>query len=262
MLYLNPTLEREWDGKDPFEEVEKLQGRVYRSVKTRKTLQFKLNGKSYFIKIHRGAGWREIIKNLIMFKRPVLGAKNEWHALIRLKELGIDTMTPVAFGVRGRNPAKQRSFIITEELKDTVSLEDFCRDWKTHPPPFGLKMELIRMLAEVSRKMHMHGINHRDYYICHFLLSVPALKKSEVKVFLIDLHRTQIRRKVPRRWKVKDIGGLLFSAMDIELTRNDRYRFMKMYTAKPLRQTLNKDAAFWKAVEKNAKRLYSKIHHE
>ena len=170
MIYLSKEFESYWAGKDPFQEVETLDGEIFRLVKTRKTLRFELNGKRYFAKIHRGVGWREIFKNLLQFKLPVLGAQNEWAALNKLKQLEVDTMTPLAYGLRGRNPASQHSFIITEELRATESLEDFCRDWPNTPPPFTLKKSLVEKLSRVSRRMHIHGMNHRDYYICHFML--------------------------------------------------------------------------------------------
>jgi heptose I phosphotransferase len=73
-------------------------------------------GRGYFVKIHRGVGWAEIVKNLLSLRLPVLGAANEWRAIQRLSELGVDSMHAVAYGLRGRNPGRQHSFIITEEL--------------------------------------------------------------------------------------------------------------------------------------------------
>ena len=49
--------------------------------------------------------------------------------------------------------------------------------------------------------MHSNGINHRDYYICHFLLDVSA-----------DV-----------------LTMLYFSSMRIGLTWHDIYRFMSEY---------------------------------
>ena len=81
--------------------------------------------------------------------------------------------------------------------------------------------------------MHSSGINHRDYYICHFLLDVSAdvqsVPPSSIRLSLIDLHRVQLRRRTPARWIVKDIGGLYFSSMRIGLTWHDIYRFMSEY---------------------------------
>ena len=72
----------------------------------------------------------------------------------------------------------------------------------------------------------------------------------------MDLHRAQLRPAIPRRWRVKDIGALYFSAADIGLTRRDLLRFMRLYTGKPLRRTLTEDAAFWRAVTSRAGKFY------
>lgn len=117
-------------------------------------------------------------------------------------------MHPVAFGERGNNPAYRHSFLITEELAPTISLEDFCRNWKQQPPSPVLKRELIRRVAEMIRTMHLAGINHRDLYICHFLLHLPV--GATPKLSLIDLHRAQVRKHTPRRWRDKDLAALFF----------------------------------------------------
>ncbi len=264
VISLDEPFASAWAGRDPFVEVEQLEGKVYRALEARKTLRFEMAGRGYFVKIHRGVGWLEILKNLLLMRLPVLGASNEWRALARLRELGVQTMRAVAFGLRGRNPARQHSFIITEELDATESLEDYCRDWPERPPPVALKRALIDRVAWMSRQMHENGINHRDFYICHFLLDVrggrDAVAPESFHLHLIDLHRAQMRAQTPVRWVVKDVGGLYFSAMDIGLTRRDLYRFMRGYRNCALRDTLEKDASFWAAVEERAIALYRKQH--
>ena len=257
-IFLNDELKNAWAGKDPFAEGFRLNGEIFRSVKTRRTFRFELDGKGYFAKVHLGVGWREIFKNIFQCKVPVLSARNEYEAIRRLESLGVATMHVAAFGERGWNPARIESFIITEELTDTISLEDFCRDWKTDPPPFELKLALIRYLANVSRTLHGNGVNHRDYYICHFLLDCSRDWKEGIQASLIDLHRAQLRRKTPFRWAVKDLAGLYFSAMDLDLTRRDLFRFISLYLGKPLRAAMQNDAALWAAVERAARRLYAK----
>jgi len=137
-------------------------------------------------------------------------------------------------------------------------LEEYCRDWKTKPPAFELKHALVDYLALASRTLHGNGVNHRDYYICHFLLDVSGDWRDGITASLIDLHRAQLRRKTPRRWVIKDVAGLYFSAMTIGLTRNDLFRFIKIYSGISLRETLRKDASFWLMVERVAQRLYVK----
>ena len=131
---LAPEFAAAWKGRDPFEAVSELEGEVFRKVKSRRTFRFEFGGNGYFAKIHHGVGWREIIKNWLMGKRPVLGAQNEYNALALLHRVGVDTMTSRAYGCRGRNPARIESFLITAELKDMTSLEDFCRNWPENRP--------------------------------------------------------------------------------------------------------------------------------
>jgi hypothetical protein len=255
---------------DPFDYIMQLEGDVYREVANRRTLRFELNGKRYFLKAHYGVGWKEIFKNLLQLKLPVLGARNEWLAIRRLEQLGVATMTLTACGERGSNPASRQSFVITEALEQTQSLEDFCGAWEKHPPvtpaAVKLKRELIKRIARVSRLMHGNGINHRDYYICHFLLDVSrdvlAEPASSLRLSLIDLHRVQLRKHTPERWVVKDVGGLYFSSMRIGLTRRDLYRFMVEYRGKPLRATLTEDARFWSRCRLRAYGLYHSFYHE
>ena len=261
MLYLREDFQKYWDGTDPFEKVEQLQGEIFRQLEARKTLRFEQDDKSFFVKIHRGVGWFEIFENLIRLRMPILGAENEYLAIKKLESLNIDTMTAVAYGKKGCNPAKQKSFIVTEDLVETISLEDLCKHWQKSPPSFLLKKNLIEKLADVSRRLHTNGINHRDYYICHFLLAIPdgidKIDPDNFKVSLIDLHRTQIRDKTPSRWIRKDIAGLYFSALEIDslLTQRDVLRFIRVYTGLPLRKALTDHAGLWKGLEAKALKL-------
>lgn len=245
--------------KISFEQIMAIQGKVFRDVPGRKTLCFVLGQGSFFIKIHSGIGWREILKNFSQGKLPVLGASNEYKAIRELDALGIDTMTISGFGERGFNPAAKQSFIITEDLKNTISLEDLCRDWTKQPPSLGLKRALINKVAMIARQLHDNGINHRDFYICHFLLDQELYKSGRLTLYLIDLHRAQIRSKTPRRWLLKDLAGLYFSAMDIGLTQADLFRFLQIYRGKPLREILNDEAVLWHKVSAKAGKLYSAI---
>ena len=262
MIYLDKHFQKHWAGKNPFREADLLEGEIFRVMKNRRTFRFKIAGKSYFAKVHQGVGWGEIFKNIIMFKKPVVSARNEYEFILRLEKLGIDTMKVAAFGEKGKNPAKKESFIITEELTNVVSVEDICKNWKNVPAEFLFKKALIEHLAEVSRILHQNRIIHRDFYICHFLLDISKRTKNivpqKIRTYLIDLHRAQILTKRSFRWIVKDIGGLWFSAMDAGLTRTDRFRFMKIYSGKTLRDLIQNDSKFWNKVQTRAEKMYRK----
>ncbi len=251
-LWLRDELTNAWRGRNPFAAAKALQGTVYRDKEGRRTLRCEIEGRGYFLKLHQGVGWSEIFKNLLQGRAPVLGASNEYHAIRALEQLGLDTLAVAGYGRRGVNPATQLSFLITDELTDIESLEDFCARWPQQPPSFALKRKLIERVATIARKLHAAGINHRDFYLCHFLLDTRAPIDAEAiatnRLYLMDLHRAQIRAQVPERWLIKDLGGLYYSALDIGLNRRDVYRFMRSYRQITLRELFGAEAPFWRKV--------------
>ena len=258
-LILAEPFKRLWAGRDAFEAVEALQGQVYRELEGRRTLRTEVDGRGYFVKIHRGIGWSEIAKNLLTAKAPVLGAGQEWRAIQRLTEAGVPTMTAVAYGERGANPARQHSFIVTEELAPTVDLEQLSLNWAEQSPKPALKWALIERVAQMTGGMHRAGVNHRDCYICHFLLhSDRPIQANDLRLSVIDLHRAQVRDAVPRRWRDKDLAALYFSALDIGLTRRDKLRFLRTYFQSPLRQVLREEASLLAWLERKAAKLYER----
>ena len=258
-LHLESPFAERWAGRDAFEAVEALQGQVYRELEGRRTLRTEVDGRGYFVKIHRGIGWGEIVKNVLTAKAPVLGAAQEWQAVNRLTEAGVPTMTAVAYGERGCNPAKQHSFIITEELAPTVDLEQFSLHWQQSPPAPALKWALIERVAQMTGAMHRAGVNHRDCYICHFLLHTDKpVSADDLRLSVIDLHRAQVRAKTPRRWRDKDLAGLYFSVLDIGLTPRDLLRFLRTYFQQPLRQVLKQEQALISRLVRKAEKLYER----
>lgn len=256
MLELHEPFITLWQGKDPFVEVRHLDGEVFRELETRRTLRFVVGEKSYFLKWHQGTTYKEVFKNLISLRLPVLGADREWNAIHRLASLDVDTMKGVAFGERGWNPVKKTSFIITEDLPPTISLEDYCADWAANPPAPKIKRMLIERVATIVRKMHAGGVNHRDCYICHFLLHLPFDGQEEnLKISVIDLHRSQIRTKVPRRWRDKDLIGLYFSSLEIGLTKRDIFRFIRVYFDKSLRNALKNENELYHYAQNRAEKI-------
>lgn len=245
-MYLDPQLRPYFSAEKPlFGQLMDLKGECYRRLEGRATYRVRIGDKYYFIKQHRGVGWREIIKNCLQGRWPVLGAKNEWQALLRLKSLGILTPNVVGFGQRGINPAKLESFVLMEEVAPAVSLE--------HPIPLTWheKQTIIKDVATLARRMHEAGINHRDFYICHFL-------RKDKELFLIDLHRAQIRKKTPKRWLIKDLAGLYFSSQVWDLTKRDYLRFLKLYRQKPLIDIFKHEITLWKKVKARGEQLYRK----
>jgi len=239
-------------GQNAFAEIMRLQGPVYRDVTGRRTMRIELTGNSYFIKQHFGVGWGEIVKNLLSFKMPVLGAMTEVKAIQKLTEVGIATTPLVGYGVKGGNPALQQSFVITRDLGDITSLEDVCADWKNNPPDAAFKRRLMIAMAELAARLHGAGLCHRDFYLCHIVLKKAELAQGEMNLILIDLHRMLVGQSSHGGAAMKDIAGLYFSAMDCGFTAEDWLLFRQHY--------LPQTDKFWQKVEARANQLHAKFH--
>jgi len=260
---LREDLAAAWAGKDPFEQAARQQGDIFREREGRRTLRFFHAGKGYFLKYHGGIGWREIFKNLGQGKLPVLGAMQEVRAIDAVRAAGLDTMTVAGYGCRGHNPSRQESFLVTDELADTLSLEEVGESWlEAGEVPVGFKRELIRRVAAIARRMHDAGINHRDFYLAHFLMPASAVhaRDETAPLFLIDLHRSQVRRTVPRRWRVKDLGGLYFSTARYGMTRRDVLRFVREYSGQSLRDVLAENSALLAASQREGEKIYRRYY--
>lgn len=239
-------------GQNPFSEIMQMQGKIFRDVRGRKTIQVTIDGKSYFIKQHFGVGWGEIFKSYLSFKKPVLGAMTEVEAIKKLDEIGIPTTPLVGYGVQGGNPAKQQSFIVTQDLGDITSLEDVCADWQSNPPDAQFKQLVIIKMAQLAAKLHRAGLCHRDFYLCHLALKKAELAKGEVNLILIDLHRMLLNQPSDGGAVIKDIAGLIFSTMDCGFDKQDWALFEQHY--------LPQTADFWRKANTRADQLYAKYH--
>lgn len=264
MIELADELRGKFSGADAFDQVMALEGDVYRAKEGRRTLLFEHEGREYFAKIHSGIGWGEIWKNLSSFRLPIMDASNEWKAVDLLERSGVETVKIVGKGSRGGNPAKIESFVIMRALDERVEVEDFLKDFGglTGRARLILKRKIIRKVADSARRMHGAGMNHRDFYLCHFHIMNCEWTGDElvedIHLPLIDLHRAQIRDQVPRRWLVKDLGALLYSAIDCEITDRDLVVFLKVYVGSDWKQQLHEESAFWNAVVKRASKFYQR----
>jgi heptose I phosphotransferase len=214
-------------GLDSFHDFMQLEGTVVKSaVRERSTQRLELAGATVYVKKHFFPGIREILKNLLRLRFPV-GALNEWRALLAFHAYNIPTMTPIC---AGRKPLlwkiEKESFLLTDDLGKTSRLEDFLQV-NCFAPCRGEVLEkkgrILKNLADITRRMHRSGINHRDYYLCHILID------NQERLYVIDLHRVDVRDRVGKRWMVKDLAALLFSSLELPVTHGQRLAFYKRY---------------------------------
>jgi heptose I phosphotransferase len=211
-------------------------GDVIRQIKSRSTtrivLQMDGHQHAFYLKRHEAPNWRERLRPLLNFAKPILGARNEWEALLRFHAAGIPTMTPVAFGVK-----QGRSLLVTEDLgtdrtvldwvNERAALSEVAADRQaSNDEP--LKRSLIKWLADMARQMHDMGAHHQDFYLNHILWR-GAPENLDLRV--IDLGRVGFSKHLSQRWILKDLAQLNYSAR--ELSCADRLRFLRLYLGRP-----------------------------
>lgn len=230
----------------------KLSGQMARKMPERETLRIELLHDVYYIKRFLPVSYLKSLWERCVASKKV-GVLPEYIAVNRLQALAVPTLKVAGFGVESVLPPS--SFLLTHEIQG-VTLEDYSYDWLKKPPPRATKLAIITQLAATLRVIHHYGMNHRDCYLCHFWINPQQpLQQGHIDnlaLVVMDLHRAQIRRCVPTRWKVKDLGGLLYSAWQIPLTSRDLCRFVETYTGKSWRQAYKENRCFWRDVLKKA----------
>ena len=254
MLKISPTFAQSLPQGDPFSVIMNLTGKVYRQQQNRCTFEYQVESQRYFIKLHFGVGWWAIFKDLLRLRRPIIDATPEWLALKRLQEMNVGVPEPIAYGYRGINPARRQSFIVTQALENTLSVNEIIADKSSQTIDFPLRVKLIGLIAETTALIHQHGINHRDYYLCHFLVPWP-LSQENIKLYVLDWHRAQCRKKLPTRWQIKDLAALYFSALEGRITTRDVLRFVAIY-GDGLRKSLTEKRSFWLKVVRRGHQIY------
>ena len=134
-LFIRPELRGLFPQSGWFEWAESLAGEVFREAHRRRTLRVVLNERVYFLKLHYGVGWREILKNWLVGKRPALGAENEHRACRHLERHGLHAPRVAAFAREGGSPASRRSLILCHELAGCQNLEAFAKELASRSPP-------------------------------------------------------------------------------------------------------------------------------
>ena len=207
---------------------------IAKNVRTdRVTLRFTLddNGvnRNFYIKRHTRSSWKEYLKPMLRLTWPILGARNEWNAILEFHRVGLPTMTPVALGESGSD-----SFLITEALEDCTKLSQLDL-----PSGDRSRDRLIRQIAFLAKTMHNAGLHHQDFYLGHLMQS----QKDPSRIYIIDLGRVCKKKRLSQRWIIKDLAQLDFSAT---ASPREQLRFLRDYLGRPL---TNHDQAFMARIQ-------------
>ena len=174
-----------------------------------------------YLKRHQRPRIAELIKPLLRLTRPIVGARNEWEAILRFHEIGIATMIPVALGEAGG-----RSFLITEGIPGCQKLTAWLDSHRhsVHNGQLASLRRIVAGVADVACRMHAAGMHHQDFYLTH--LMVPQ-SGPVTPIHVLDLGRARFQPRLSHRWIVKDLAQLDYSANGV--SASDRLRFLTRY---------------------------------
>ncbi|WP_459556669.1 protein kinase family protein [Lacunimicrobium album] len=198
--------------------------------KDRLTYRFELSSPAgvrvFYLKWHGRAPWKDYVKPWLQGKTAIVGAWNEWQAMHHFEAAGVASMKPVAYGEH-----HAESFVIIEGLEGYTKLSDLLKKHPVSAFQTSAVYELIDTLAAQTAKMHAANLHHQDYYLGHLLVencferclidgvtwtTAPTLR-------VIDLGRALRQRSMIRRWIVKDLAQLDYSARECPAEWRERF---------------------------------------
>jgi heptose I phosphotransferase len=198
------------------------------------------SGRVYYVKRYNSPPGESFWAGLLarQFSSP---AAREWAVLRRLERLGIAAPHPAACIEERNGKRVARAALITAGLPAEISLEKIILE---QPLPPARRQRFARELGAILRAMHEGGVNHRDFYLVHIRVG------EDDKLYVTDLNRADIRKRVTRRWRVKDVAALLHSA-PAAVTATDKARFARAYFGQQLRE----HKSFVRAVVRKSARM-------
>jgi len=168
----------------------------------------------------------------------------------RLNAFGIHTPRTICCGEQWGRVLEKRSFSITEKISNAEALERKLPDCFKKPVEekyIKPRRDFIARLADFVKKFHATDYRHRDLYLAHIFCN------DEGQFYLIDLARAFRPVFLRRRFQIKDIAQLHYSAPGRDFSKTDRLRFYLKYAGR--RNIAREDKVFIRKVLRKAKRM-------
>lgn len=172
--------------------------------------------------------WSGLLRGVLFGKSK---ARREFNNLNLLRAAGLDAPAGIAFGEQRRAGFVVRSFLISEGVADPQPLDLLIRDWLPKQPAAEQRhwrAELIRRLANYTRRLHAQRFVHHDYFWRNIILTGTRLEHFA----LIDAHKGRVWPAwAEPRSRAKDLATLDAPAPAF-FRRTERMRFLLAYLGK------------------------------
>jgi hypothetical protein len=226
-------------------------------AKHRSRIRFEIENPpaTLFLKRYENTPVLSQIKNWISHRRIASTMLYDLDPAEKLAAAGICTPQTVCCGSEWGVLFEKRSFIITgqipgeslerllppcfEKLTTEITEKSKVKNLKS-------KIAFIKSLAEFARTFHTTGYCHRDFYLAHIF-------HHDGVFYLIDLQRAFKPLLFARRYRIKDVAQLSYSASKKYFSRTDRLRFYLTYAS--IKRLESKDKSFIRAVIKKMSQM-------
>jgi heptose I phosphotransferase len=213
------------------------QGHCMRALRIRENWQLQLTvcgrRRTLFLKKHHVRCWGSRLRAWLGLPARRSAGRDEAMNIRRLQSAAIPCMELAAYGERLGADGLLESFLLTPELEGFVQLDDFlrtrfgCLNAERSERRDADLTRLTDRIAAITRQFHEAGFNHRDLYCCHFFIWERS--RGDFEIRLIDLQRVQYRKRRRRRWLVKDLAQLAYSAPRDRIKCTQKMAFIRRY---------------------------------
>jgi len=219
----------------------------------RTRLQFEINSPAVtvFLKRYDSPPILVQLGNWLSARHRISCGLFDFEPANKLAAAGINNPKIISYGEQWGVFFEKRSFIITEKIPDADALErklPDCFDAPNTTENLNLRRNFITQLAGFVKKFHETNYRHRDLYLSHIFYADSG------NFYLIDLARVFKPIIWRRRFRIKDIAQVYYSAPGRYFSNTDRLRFYFGYTGQEGKLT-RKDKAFIRKVVNKARRM-------
>lgn len=150
-------------------------------------------------------GWRGK-QHYLLSPLKASKALKSYHTACYLLAHGLSTPIPLGACVTRRWGFVQANLYVTENISNHITLRDYCAAMPDGPQGMD---EIMRLVANYVRRMHDHGVWHRDLFLANFLMTG---KTGERHLYLIDLNRARRLPYLPVWLRALDIARMEWRA--------------------------------------------------